>query len=267
MKEEDVYDRQIRLWGREAQEKMATAKVLYINMTCAVTEVLKNLVLAGIRAGLCDDRSPSTFSSPTLFRLDTSQPTIAEALKESVEDLNGLLGECTVVSKRDLENDSVLQEYSIVIASGLTGDEASLLAERVVSLGAKFFLVDTFGFNAACLMDLGPNCMYREEVGKKLLDPVPLTPYVPLPLALRVPLEDCVNRFHRAPPVVWKEYRDVLFHGAPTHELAPVAAVIGGLVGNEVIKALSGKGKPCNNLLMLQHTKCWGFLVQPKSSN
>ena len=52
-----------------------------------------------------------------------------------------------------------------------------------------------------------------------------------------------------------------------TSELAPVASVLGGLVGNEVIKALSGKGTPANNTLLLDGSsgKAWTFLVQPKS--
>ena len=51
-----------------------------------------------------------------------------------------------------------------------------------------------------------------------------------------------------------------------TAELAPVASVLGGLVGNEVIKALSGKGTPSNNTLLLEGSsgKAWAFLVQAK---
>jgi ubiquitin-like 1-activating enzyme E1 A len=35
-----------------------------------------------------------------------------------------------------------------------------------------------------------------------------------------------------------------------TAEVAPVCAVLGGMLGNEVIKAISGKGEPANNTVL-----------------
>jgi ubiquitin-like 1-activating enzyme E1 A len=52
-------------------------------------------------------------------------------------------------------------------------------------------------------------------------------------------------------------------------ELAPVCSVLGGIVANEVIKAISGKGAPANNVLICDGLACktWSFLVQrPPSS-
>ncbi|KAL9610326.1 MAG: hypothetical protein Q9167_004957 [Letrouitia subvulpina] len=43
-----LYDRQIRLWGVKAQERLRTASVLVITMRALANEVVKNLVLAGI---------------------------------------------------------------------------------------------------------------------------------------------------------------------------------------------------------------------------
>ncbi|CCG81771.1 putative SUMO activating enzyme [Taphrina deformans PYCC 5710] len=43
-----LYDRQIRLWGMEAQERMRSAHVLLISMRALANEVAKNLILAGI---------------------------------------------------------------------------------------------------------------------------------------------------------------------------------------------------------------------------
>lgn len=43
-----LYDRQIRLWGKDAQEKIRTASVLLIGMKGLGNEIAKNLVLAGI---------------------------------------------------------------------------------------------------------------------------------------------------------------------------------------------------------------------------
>ncbi|KAI1490066.1 hypothetical protein F5X96DRAFT_575698 [Biscogniauxia mediterranea] len=43
-----LYDRQIRLWGMQAQQKIQSAHILLITMKALANEVAKNLVLAGI---------------------------------------------------------------------------------------------------------------------------------------------------------------------------------------------------------------------------
>ncbi|EHL01138.1 putative DNA damage tolerance protein RHC31 [Glarea lozoyensis 74030] len=43
-----LYDRQIRLWGVQAQEKIRSASILLITLSALSNEIAKNLVLAGI---------------------------------------------------------------------------------------------------------------------------------------------------------------------------------------------------------------------------
>ncbi|KAL8863381.1 MAG: hypothetical protein Q9178_000062 [Gyalolechia marmorata] len=43
-----LYDRQIRLWGVKAQEKLRSANILLVGMKAIANEIAKNLVLAGI---------------------------------------------------------------------------------------------------------------------------------------------------------------------------------------------------------------------------
>lgn len=45
-----LYDRQIRLWGVDAQKKILSSKVLLVNMQGLGAEVAKNLVLSGINS-------------------------------------------------------------------------------------------------------------------------------------------------------------------------------------------------------------------------
>ena len=49
---EAVYDRQIRLWGHEAQNRIQTSKVLICGVSALSAEVSKNLVLAGVNIHL-----------------------------------------------------------------------------------------------------------------------------------------------------------------------------------------------------------------------
>jgi len=53
-KEAEVYDRQIRLWGVEAQKRMKASKVLFIGVTGTSAEAMKNVVLSGMNAVVAD---------------------------------------------------------------------------------------------------------------------------------------------------------------------------------------------------------------------
>ncbi|PYH88446.1 hypothetical protein BO71DRAFT_403847 [Aspergillus ellipticus CBS 707.79] len=53
-----LYDRQIRLWGVKAQEKLRSANILLITFKALTNEVAKNLVLAGIGSLTIIDHEP-----------------------------------------------------------------------------------------------------------------------------------------------------------------------------------------------------------------
>ena len=54
-KEIEQYDRQIRLWGVDAQRRMRDARVLVLGVNALGAEVVKNLLLAGVNVTLADD--------------------------------------------------------------------------------------------------------------------------------------------------------------------------------------------------------------------
>lgn len=55
-----VYDRQMRLWGVEAQQRLQRAQVLICGMSVLGSEMSKNLVLSGINVTLQDDQEVSS---------------------------------------------------------------------------------------------------------------------------------------------------------------------------------------------------------------
>jgi ubiquitin-like 1-activating enzyme E1 A len=306
---------------------MGQARVLYVHVTGVSSEILKNLVLAGVRASLCDPRPPSqALESPSFFfnaERETKRlryETVADAVKPQVEQLNPLLDECEVLrveSIDDLAEDDV-KSYTAVVASRVTLAQASRLGRWVTGAGGAFYHVDSFGLNGACAIDLGPGRKYRPEKGKELLDETSLLDYVPLHEMYAVPFDLASNRFHKqgppAPYVLWRsllEYVEAtgswpdaasaddfcsrtlewVRKASPaslsrddgalseqslkgtarvaTAEIAPVCSVLGGLVGNEIIKAISGKGEPANNALLFDGTSCraYTFLVKAKAAS
>lgn len=322
--ESDVYDRQIRLWGAESQAKMQKAKVLYLHVTGVSAEVLKNLVLAGIAATLCDPReSSSGVVVPHFFSnnhhhqhtqiMKTKFASMAHAVQPLVEELNPLLGTCPLLEKQisEITKDD-LNGFSIIMASQIGIQEAVRLSQISNNLNIPFYVGDCFGMHGAAMIDLGGDHLeYRPEQGKQLLDPISLKEYYSLEqILVQVPLHECTNRFHKSPPPVWIQYRCLLEYQqqmgtwlpnsnnnnnkdlgvmkeflqaqkvvdslsdqqlttlvqAGMAQIAPVCAVLGGVLGNEIIKVISGKGEPANNTLLFDGNLCkiWTFLVKPK---
>jgi ubiquitin-like 1-activating enzyme E1 A len=345
--ESEIYDRQIRLWGADAQSKLSSAKVLYINITGTSSEILKNLILAGIRGAVADGRPypdalaetptsflpPSERQSPSLStRTKTAaededggngngngeeeeEPdakriktmSVAKAMQPHILELNPLLEQCEI---NEEEISSIPSEYfatfDIVIASNLSSQEALRISKATSTSPkqGKFYLVHSFGLYACALMDLGQSHTYRKEIGKdKLSDVMTLDPYTSLEDMLHKKLIHVKDRWHKkGPPMVYAKYRAILHYldvkgsfpspskeGAvdvdmdmdfvkvtqsflkeqgleetylgdeddlkrladtATADVSPVCAVMGGVLGNEVIKAISGKGEPANNMLL-----------------
>lgn len=55
-----LYDRQIRLWGAQAQERIRSAKILLVSLRALGTEIAKNLILAGVNSLTIIDDSEIT---------------------------------------------------------------------------------------------------------------------------------------------------------------------------------------------------------------
>lgn len=304
------------------QAKIAKANVLYVHLTGVSQEILKNLVLAGVRATLCDARSyPEAVESTTSFFLLERQnkkikyASVGHAMKAAVEELNPLLGDCEIIDKTVAElDDEFFANYDMVIASQLGMTEAARVAQATTKGGGKFYLVDCFGWNGVCVLDLGAKHQYRAELGKdKLSDLITLETHVPLNDIWKIPLTDLTSRVDKKhPPLLWLQYRAMLEFEAQTGEmpsadtkeqfveiiqswiaseapaykdlecfstetlkdwatvamaeLSPVCAVLGGVLGNEVVKAITSKGEPANNALLFEGKigKCRNLLLQAK---
>jgi ubiquitin-like 1-activating enzyme E1 A len=314
---------------------MASSSVLYIHVTGLSSEIIKNLVLAGTRAVICDNRTfpDAIHATPSIFLTnddkdesknidDTTLPnkrikrTVADIMKSKIEELNPLLGDCEICNENvSTLSSEYISQFSIIVASRLCSvTDAIRIADICTAAGNKFYMADCFGLTGVSVLDLGKNHTYRPEIGKKLLDVTTLKNHVPLASIFHnVKLHDATNRFHKTPPPSWIQYRCILEYverknqwpdasnavefaeiilewvqstspslcdhellsqkalqdlaQIATVEIAPVCSVLGGILGNEIIKAISGKGEPANNTLLFDGVSCkaWTFLVQPKA--
>lgn len=319
---------------------MASVRVLYVHISGVSSEILKNLVLAGIRAAICDGRPypsaiasmPSSFLPPAersgaendASTADADKEegspakkarpaTVASAMQPHVVELNPLLDGCEI-NESLVEDvpDEYFAQFGIVVASHLSVEQAKRIAKAAVGAGNKFILVDTFGLEGCALLDLGPEHQFRKEMGKdKLSDVMKIEPYLPFADMINVPLSDMTARWDKQPPKVLTTYLSYLEYQAKTGkwpeeenasdyaektktwlaeskavgedylgddeklkhiasladaEVSPVCAVLGGVIGNECIKAISGKAEPANNVLMFDGVDggCRTFLLKKK---
>ncbi|KAK0188154.1 hypothetical protein F5146DRAFT_744025 [Armillaria mellea] len=92
--EQSRYDRQIRLWGIEAQQRMRNAAILVVRLQGTATEVIKNIVLAGIgKLVMVDDAdvTEEDLGAGFFFRDEDVGQKRVIAAKSRVESLNPLV--------------------------------------------------------------------------------------------------------------------------------------------------------------------------------
>lgn len=303
---------------------------------------MKNLVLAGVAAVVCDDRPypeavmemPCSFfhakdmekvmsssknndgedgdagtEEPDAKKARTTPTTVARAIKPKVEELNPLLSGRNAIEERPLASlpDDYFTQFDAIVASRLTVAEAKRISSSLQKSedGKLFIVTDTFGLDGCAHLDFGSSHTYRREVGKdKLSDLTKIEPYLSMSDMLDVPLAGVKGRFDKVVPRIlvlqrllmdfWgqsknsdlKEFADFATEwlssnnlpndgedsldltqlaGIARHpEVSPVCAVLGGILGNEVIKAFTGKGEPANNVMLFNGLDggCRSFLIK-----
>ncbi|KJX99631.1 Ubiquitin/SUMO-activating enzyme E1 like protein [Zymoseptoria brevis] len=85
------YDRQIRLWGAEAQQRIRSANILLVSLRALGTEIAKNLTLAGVSSLTIIDEDPVTEedlgAQYFLREEDVGKPRAASAIPR-IQELN-----------------------------------------------------------------------------------------------------------------------------------------------------------------------------------
>lgn len=160
-----VYDRQLRLWGVEAQQRLLKSKVLIWGVDGCNVEVCKNLVLAGVPLIIRDHRSVSMddVAFNYFLREEDLSKNRAECATERIREMNPL---CEVVwdTKAPEEVGSAdalresLQGTTMVCATlavlGWDTQAAKSIDSTCRALGSGFMLSLTCGELAFFFTDL-----------------------------------------------------------------------------------------------------------------
>lgn len=169
-----VYDRQLRLWGVQAQQRLLKSKVLIWGIEGTNIEVCKNLVLAGVGLALRDHRpvAQAEVNFNYFLREEDIGKGRAESTSVRVQEMNPL---CTVSSSaagpEEVGDTAMLREalkgYNFVLVSaGVLGwsVERMLAVDACCrELGAGFALTLACGELAFFFSDLGTHAVQEHS--------------------------------------------------------------------------------------------------------
>ncbi|KAF8312541.1 hypothetical protein DL93DRAFT_2082152 [Clavulina sp. PMI_390] len=301
-----LYDRQIRLWGVEAQQRMRNSAVLVINLKGLATETIKNIVLAGIGKLILLDQETVTeedLGAGFFFTDENVGMNRATAARDRVQDLNPRVVVETVTAPvlGTKALDEIIGAVDLVCVTDMSIQDTTRINEACAALGKKFYCGCTYGMMGYVFCDLGRH----EFIEKDKTDPEKnvkrVFQYPRLIDALQHTWQGLNKRETKIlnPAAVFSifallefqgshqgelpngpshadelellansliEKRGVLKQVLPSipreklleiatqavHEFPPVCAIVGGLLGQDILKTLQAKDAPYANFLTFE---------------
>ncbi|RKF56158.1 DNA damage tolerance protein RHC31 [Erysiphe neolycopersici] len=152
-----LYDRQIRLWGVQAQEKIRKAKVLLIRMKALANEIAKNLVLAGIHSlTIVDHETVSESDLGAQFFISESDigKNRAEASAPQIRKLNPRVQ--VYVDQSDINEKSAeyFGSFDMVICTDLETNSVNKINISTRANHKPFYAAGVHGYYGFIFSDL-----------------------------------------------------------------------------------------------------------------
>lgn len=326
-----LYDRQIRLWGLDAQRRLRASNVLLIGMRGLGAEVAKNIVLSGIKSLTMLDHTEVTeedaCSQFLLSRSDVGKNR-AVCSQERTQLLNPMVVVTADSGNVTDKEDEFFTQFDVICVTCCGPTQLVRINQVCADNGIKFYAGDVFGYYGYMFSDLGDH-EYAEEIAKKPAkkesgdgEPAPkkrkseekpetvvvkkCSSFTRLRCALEVDWSSpeasrkisrtpntyfimkvffrFLEKFGRRPAMkshdsdveeligLRLESQEHLKVGSKSipedfsrhcfAELSPVCAVVGGILGQEIIKAVSHKDKPHNNFFFYNGVEGSGLVDQ-----
>ncbi|CAM4614083.1 SUMO-activating enzyme subunit 1 [Lepidochelys kempii] len=317
------YDRQIRLWGLEAQRRLRASRVLLVGMKGLEQKWPKNLILAGVKGlTMLDHQQVSQEDTRAQFLIPVGSlgRNRAEASLERAQNLNPMVD--VKADPENIENkaEDFFTQFDAVCLTCCSRCVLVRVDQICHKSGIKFFTGDIFGYYGYMFANLGAHEFVEEktkvtkasqgvedgpDTKKVKLDSTETTmvkkrvvfcqlkealavdwssekakaalkrtapDYFLLQVLLkfrtdkgRDPLPESCAEDSELLLKIRNEVLDSLGVSADLlpddfisycfSEMAPVCAVLGGVLGQEVVKALSQRDPPHNNFFFFDGIK------------
>lgn len=181
--EAKLYDRQIRLWGVQAQKQLRRAHVALFGLNGSGSEIAKNVVLSGVQCLHIIEHEPVTELDAlcglyTRQQINQNRGKASEAHLRALNPMVNLQTHEWDVSKAiEDQNETLLQllkQVHVVCVNSANAQVITKLNSLVRELrsdSVKFYATGSWGYYAFAFNDLGPNYKYHvEEVVSRELD-------------------------------------------------------------------------------------------------
>ncbi|KAI8962456.1 hypothetical protein F5Y11DRAFT_322647 [Daldinia sp. FL1419] len=152
-----LYDRQLRLWGMEAQQKIQNTNVVLITMKALANEIAKNLVLAGIGSlTVVDDQIVTEADLGAQFFLTEENigQSRAEAAVGRIQKLNPRVRVIADSGSIMTKGASFFGNFDIVIATDLSPTVFAFINTATRLHNRQFYAAGTYGFYGYIFCDL-----------------------------------------------------------------------------------------------------------------
>eukprot|EP01132_Coremiostelium_polycephalum_P008510 gene8510-10462_t len=311
-----LYDRGIRLWGVDAQNRLRQSKVLFIGVNGLMSEVIKNVVLAGVDSVTIIDNKIVSWSDlgSNLF---LSESSIGK--KKSDESLSGIIDLNPLVNvkadNREIESidTEFIKQFTVVCISDINlTQNVEKINEICRSCNIPFLSTYTFGYQGYYFSDLQNFnfVMKKESDLKKKENEEEKEEFIECNEVFSSFKQSITSSWsstnNRTPAIYFGLsilYRFQLKHGRSplfqsdadqlelesiiketlsnnnnnlphndkyiescrllnkhlNHEMSPVCAIVGGIVGQEIIKIISKNNQVVNNFFFYDGIKGYGL--------
>ncbi|XP_038072306.1 SUMO-activating enzyme subunit 1-like [Patiria miniata] len=323
-----LYDRQIRLWGLEAQKRLRGTRFLLAGLGGLGAEVCKNVVLAGVKSiTLLDHSCVSELDACSQFLVSREDVGKNRALASvaNTQELNPNVRVTADESNITSKSEEYFRQFDIVCLTCCSYKTLDRVNRICHDIGVKFFAGDTYGFYGYMFADLNEHDFVEEKIHFKK-DPVSDKDDEPQPKKqsfhketsyVKRTLNFCrlnnalqkdwtqlspkqlkyMPKVYFVVQALWKFQQEFGRNPSPdklendktellrlrdevldeagikadfvsddfaSHcaaELSPVCAVVGGVLGQEVIKAASCRDIPHNNFFFFDGLESTGMVA------
>ncbi|XP_070685432.1 SUMO-activating enzyme subunit 1 [Pempheris klunzingeri] len=163
------YDRQIRLWGLDAQKRLRGSRVLLVGVGGLGAEVAKNLILAGVKGlTLLDHEQVSEESCRAQFLVPVTArgKNRAQASLERAQNLNPMVEVHADSDKVEDKPDDFFLQFDAVCLTGCSRDLMVRVDQLCSQHNIKVFCGDVYGYYGYMFCNLGQEHNYVEEKPK-----------------------------------------------------------------------------------------------------
>ncbi|KAM9317538.1 SUMO-activating enzyme subunit 1 [Pholidichthys leucotaenia] len=163
------YDRQIRLWGLDAQKRLRGSRVLLAGLGGLGAEVAKNLILSGVKGfTLLDHEQVTEETCRTHFLVPSTAQgqNRAQACVERAQNLNPMVEVHADPDRVEDKPDNFFLQFDAVILTRCSKDLMVRVDQLCSQHNIKVFCGDVYGYYGYIFCNLGQEHNYVEEKPK-----------------------------------------------------------------------------------------------------